>query len=616
MGSETFSEFLIPVKFKLDEHEKKKFDAVIAETEKRFKEIGTAATAAAAALFFAVREISKNLSSLAYAAERVGASSEELKALENAAVRVGIGADAAKSSLSAFFAFVNFEGGASAIKQWFNTGDFDPMHPLKVFLDSAVKLSDEYAKGGVARQTAIVEGRRAGYNDALITTPGAARRLRDEMEKDEAFTGGKLNPIAEKAKRLNAEFEKVKQHLEDISELVSGSLMDAFSDLLEEADGWLKAHKEDIKWFSDQAADLAKNILDVTKGEFKLLARLEANTSELMRTQDIINDIREALKWLGDGSIASKINAALEWAFQPFKWLWDKLQKLLWEKLHVGPVRAGGFGVGEGTESGGHGATRRGKFGHGGGHAGDGTGSPGKPNANFTAENAKALRESAARIGTTPEDLATVIGYETGGTFSPSKWGGAGGRYMGLIQFGPPERAQYGANENQTFKEQLGAVERYLKDRGYKPGMGINDLYSTILAGRPGLNRADSGGTVNEHVERMKVAHRARALLFLKSGEVPAASATQGVIPGQSDPHKPGFDPSSVKFHDYFPEKHSSRFPLGHRQFASNEHHDNRSLHSNIEIKVAGASPIDRTAHPLERTKNATLIRNTTATAS
>jgi hypothetical protein len=298
MGAETFSDFLIPLKFKLDDPSKKKFDETVAEVEKRFKAIGAAGLAAATALAFAVREISKNLAGLAYAAERVGASSEELKALGNAADRVGIGAEAAKSSLSAFFAFVNFEGGASAIKQWFNI-DFDPKHPLKAMLDSAVKLADEYALGGAKRQTAIVEARRAGINETLLTTPGAARRLRDEMEKDEAFTGGKLNPIAEKAKRLNAEFERFSQHLKTISELVSGSLQDAFSGLLEEADGWLKAHKSDIVWFSNQAAELAKNILEVTKNELRLLARLEANTAELMRTQDVIKTIREALKWLG-----------------------------------------------------------------------------------------------------------------------------------------------------------------------------------------------------------------------------------------------------------------------------------------------------------------------------
>jgi hypothetical protein len=117
-------------------------------------------------------------------------------------------------------------------------------------LDSAVKLSDEYALGGAKRQTAIVEARRAGINETLLTTPGAARRLRDEIEKDKSFTGGALNPIAEKAKRLNADFEAVKQHLIDIAQLASGSVQDAFSDLLETVDGWLAAHKDTIIWFS------------------------------------------------------------------------------------------------------------------------------------------------------------------------------------------------------------------------------------------------------------------------------------------------------------------------------------------------------------------------------
>lgn len=195
---------------------------------------------------------------------------------------------------------------------------------------------------------------------------------------------------------------------------------------------------------------------------------------------------------------------------------------------------------------------------------------------------------------------------------------------MGLIQFGPPERAQYGANENQTFKEQLGAVERYLKDRGYKPGMGINDLYSTILAGRPGLNRADSGGTVNEHVERMKRGMRARANLFLKGGEPSETQSGQDVIPGQSDPHKPGFDPSSVPFHHtgLFPPDLHQRLtsllgkPLGSDRHSMNQVNDYRSVANDVNIHVASASTVDTMAGRLGRPKNADLIRNTASYAS
>lgn len=121
---------------------------------------------------------------------------------------------------------------------------------------------------------------------------------------------------------------------------------------------------------------------------------------------------------------------------------------------------------------------------------------------------------AAKELGISPVDLATVISYETGGRFSTSIMGGKGGRYMGLIQFGPAERKQYGAHAGQSFDEQMKAVVRYLKDRGLKPGMSIYDLYSTINAGRPGLyHRSDRpGSTVASHVRDMlNSRHRARA---------------------------------------------------------------------------------------------------------
>ena len=155
-------------------------------------------------------------------------------------------------------------------------------------------------------------------------------------------------------------------------------------------------------------------------------------------------------------------------------------------------------------------------------------------NPNATPENANAIRAAAKELGTTPEDLATVIGYETGGTFSPSKWGGKGGNYMGLIQFGPNERAQYGANDKQTFPEQMGAVVRYLKGRGYKPGMGLMDLYSTINAGSPGhYSASDGNGTVASHVTRMQAGMAPTARAFLAKG-TPEPSAMAPVPPGTS----------------------------------------------------------------------------------
>lgn len=146
-----------------------------------------------------------------------------------------------------------------------------------------------------------------------------------------------------------------------------------------------------------------------------------------------------------------------------------------------------------------------------------------------------ALIASAQRIGADPLDLATVISYETGGTFNPGIRGGAGNRHIGLIQFGAPEQQRYGASQGQSFEEQLPAVEGYLTDRGFKPGMGILDLYSTINAGRPGrYNASDAGnggapGTVADKVNQQMGGHRTKAAAFLGGDFTP-------VMPGESAP--------------------------------------------------------------------------------
>ncbi|SFV11649.1 hypothetical protein SAMN02799643_05522, partial [Methylobacterium sp. UNCCL125] len=79
-----------------------------------------------------------------------------------------------------------------------------------------------------------------------------------------------------------------------------------------------------------------------------------------------------------------------------------------------------------------------------------------------TAADRDALIASAQRIGADPLDLATVMSFESG--FSPSIRGGSGNRHIGLIQFGPTEQQQYGASQDQSFADQLPAVERYLTD--------------------------------------------------------------------------------------------------------------------------------------------------------
>lgn len=135
---------------------------------------------------------------------------------------------------------------------------------------------------------------------------------------------------------------------------------------------------------------------------------------------------------------------------------------------------------------------------------------------------AKGIKEAADELGVDPVHLATVISYETGGTFNPTKRGPTTqwGQHKGLIQFGEPQARQHGVDWSDPYGSQLGrngAIVKYFKSSGLKPGMGLLDMYSTVNAGAPGLyNRSDANnggapGTVRDKVENQMAGHAAKA---------------------------------------------------------------------------------------------------------
>jgi len=135
-------------------------------------------------------------------------------------------------------------------------------------------------------------------------------------------------------------------------------------------------------------------------------------------------------------------------------------------------------------------------------------------------QQTNALVEVAGELGVNPIDLATIIGFETAGTYDPGIVGGEGGNYQGLIQFGGPERAAYGVVPGMSFEEQLrGPVKKFFQDRFKSVGMStqgasLEDLYTTVLAGNPKANRnaRDSFGTSARSGVAKMGPHRERAM--------------------------------------------------------------------------------------------------------
>lgn len=151
------------------------------------------------------------------------------------------------------------------------------------------------------------------------------------------------------------------------------------------------------------------------------------------------------------------------------------------------------------------------------------------------------LIQQAQAAGVDPLNLATVMHYESG--INPTRWGGKGGNYLGLIQFGPNERQTYGVTPQSTIYQQTDAALRFLRDRGYRPGMGLLDLYSTVNAGSPGrYNASDGNGTVSSHVAAMGP-HIAAARTWLGGAPTGAMPTTLGDAVAPQPSPLAGVDP-------------------------------------------------------------------------
>lgn len=162
----------------------------------------------------------------------------------------------------------------------------------------------------------------------------------------------------------------------------------------------------------------------------------------------------------------------------------------------------------------------------------------------MTPEIRAGIIETANALGMDPVTLATIISYETAGTFDPTKAGPTTqwGQHKGLIQFGEPQAQEYGVNWADPVGSQLGAdgaVAKYFTQNGWQPGMGMMDAYSIVNAGAPGLynasdaNNGGAPGTVADKVNNQMDGHRDKALSLLGFGpNMPAATPQNtGILP-------------------------------------------------------------------------------------
>lgn len=142
----------------------------------------------------------------------------------------------------------------------------------------------------------------------------------------------------------------------------------------------------------------------------------------------------------------------------------------------------------------------------------------------------------AQELGVDPVDIATIIGYETIGSYDPEQPGPTTkqyGKHRGLIQWGEPQAEKY-LNNDFSIPSQMRGIVKYMRDAGVRPGMGILDLYSAVNAGRVGRENwsdAQNGGapgTVKDKVEQQMGEYRRKAYAMLGGTYQPTMRGDSG----------------------------------------------------------------------------------------
>lgn len=105
--------------------------------------------------------------------------------------------------------------------------------------------------------------------------------------------------------------------------------------------------------------------------------------------------------------------------------------------------------------------------------------------ASTTEAFRRKLVDVANRIGCNPDYLATIISFESAGSFSPSKKNAAGSGAVGLIQFMPSTALRLGTSTAKlaamTAEKQLDYVEKYFASFGRGRLKTLEDLYMAVL---------------------------------------------------------------------------------------------------------------------------------------
>jgi hypothetical protein len=552
VSDNVIKEFLVGLGWKVDASGEKRFHDSIRSATLQAKLLGDTIEASLKKLLSVTSQISEAFDKMFYASSRINASVANIKAFQTAVSMLGGTMQSAGQSLENFGRFLRVNPGAYNFIESLGVSVRKTNGELRdstEILEDLVKVSKDKPYGV---QMKIAELLGISENDWRAMMNGDFARAKGKSKDIYARLGLDLDKAAKDGQVFANQMRELQTTLGAIGDAIVANLIgkDGKGPITQLTD-WLQANGKNIV---DVLTSLAEVLVRVVQAMVDWLTKLKPEDMQKVVAwfTDMAKDVKDAKSQLEFFAIfiAGAWVTSILAAFAKVRFGWIGLLALL---MTAGKVDENGnlnptFNPNPpGGDPDLNGAGRMGDWlrkkwenrpgwlgGTKGARLGDasdrGRAGAGRPLPAEAAELSAALKKTAANLGINAEDLATMISFETGGTFDKwkrgpvTKWG----QHRGYIQWGEPQRQKYGVTADSTPTQQMEAVEKYLRDRGVKPGMSGEQVYAAINAGSPyktGASDAGAGGTWGTVADKWRyqmAGHRRQAQKLLRGSETDA----------------------------------------------------------------------------------------------
>ena len=511
MAEDVLSSFLIKIVYDQDERSRKKFDAGLKSIQDNAQEFGKKIEALPEIVHEATKKISLSLTSLYYAAQQTRATEQQLHAFSRGIKDSGGDVDQANASYKAFVEDLNLYGsGLTRSIQDITKVTVDAEHPMQGYIAVWDKLHEMFMRGGEDRAKA---GKYAeAFNIPVEQLALGREQFHKSFLEDLGRTGAAYGEAAKQASLLQIALNKLEAAFSNVVTKADVAIMNDYGDALNGISVWIDDNQEKVIHFLKEVVEQFRIAFHELKETFGpsvewlggVIKDAFAALDKFLGNDDGgVKGLRIALESLFAMSLLAglaRLGATLTLAMLP-------VTKFMLAAMALGLLGAGAYALyrsyidqdalvggvggwglaevaGEGMASGGHGAQRRGRFGHGGSasggisSAGSGTiPSPGPSGSVYSMiDRAAGGDERVANAmkaifeGESDHRKGVFDVGDYGTAFGPFQMNVAGGRLGAQFQKATgldprkPENQQAVANW----------VAKYIKDR---PGLNIGSVW-------------------------------------------------------------------------------------------------------------------------------------------